>query len=71
MVEPSRRQNTRPTAKNQVSAVHNVSTNRTRGSKSSNMSNRGNISEERKRQTGNFTYNADRVIGNGTFGVVY
>ena len=35
------------------------------------MSNRGNISEERKRQTGNFTYNADRVIGNGTFGVVY
>ena len=65
-MDPARRVK-RPSAKQHVSTVHNVSTNRTRGSRASNVSN----SEERKRPAGNFTYNADRVIDNGTFGVVY
>jgi glycogen synthase kinase 3 beta len=69
-MEPSRKTRPRPGAKHHVTAVHNVSSNRTRGSRTSELS-KGNISEERKRQAGNFTYNADRVVDNGTFGVVY
>jgi hypothetical protein len=69
-MDPARKARTRPAAKHHVSAVHNVSTNRTRGSRASNIS-KGSLGEESKRQGGNFTYNADRVIDNGTFGVVY
>lgn len=54
------------------SAVHNVSaaTVRRRVGDLSTSLNRMSI-EERKDRMGNFTYNADRVIGNGSFGVVY
>ncbi|CAG9315408.1 unnamed protein product [Blepharisma stoltei] len=54
------------------SAIHNVSaaTVRRRVGDLSNSLQRMSI-EERKDKTGNFTYNPDRVIGNGSFGVVY
>ena len=54
------------------SAVHNVSSASVRrrvGEMSDSMS-RMSL-EERKTRTGNFTYNADKVTGNGSFGVVY
>ena len=53
-------------------AVHNVSSvsaRRRAGDISDSMS-KLSIDDSRGR-TGNFTYNADKVVGNGTFGVVY
>lgn len=53
-------------------AIHNVSSASTRkrvGDMSDSMG-RLNL-EDSRGKTGNFTYNADKVIGNGTFGVVY
>lgn len=53
-----------------VSTAHNVTT-RTRMTDISSQLSGLNLQEERKKNPGNFTYNADRVVGNGTFGVVY
>mmetsp|Transcript_20330 Transcript_20330/g.37958 ORF Transcript_20330/g.37958 Transcript_20330/m.37958 type:complete len:378 (-) Transcript_20330:1749-2882(-) len=55
----------------QEGAPHNVSTTtqRQRGGELSESMQQMRVSEERK--GGNYTYNADRVIGNGSFGVVY
>ena len=53
-------------------AVHNVSSvsaRRRAGDISDSMS-KLSIDDSRGR-SGNFTYNADKVVGNGTFGVVY
>ena len=54
------------------SAIHNVSAASVmrRGGELSDSMSRLSL-EERKGRSGNFTYNADRVIGSGTFGVVY
>lgn len=59
MVDNSRRQR---------SQVHNVSAASRRTNDLSGSMQRMNLSD---RQSGNFTYNADRVIDKGTFGVVY
>ena len=52
-----------------MTKVHNVSSNRTRGSRTLNSLPGRSMTEENKK--GNFTYNADRVVDRGTFGVVY
>ena len=53
--------------------LHNVSSVsvRKRVSDLSDSMQRMSIDEKRPGRTGNFTYNADKVIGNGSFGIVY
>lgn len=55
------------------SQLHNVSSAsvRKRVGELSDSMQRLSIDERRPGRTGNFTYNADKVIGNGSFGVVY
>jgi serine/threonine protein kinase len=55
------------------SQLHNVSSAsvRKRVGELSDSIQRLSIDERRPGRTGNFTYNADKVIGNGSFGVVY
>lgn len=63
------RQNDRSVNKSSVHNISVASAQRRAGDLSPSV-NRISI-EERKDRMANFTYNADRVIGNGSFGVVY